>query len=119
MLQILSPKAAGRKARYPDSKKALSKKKAALCTRFPAPLEVLGITLAPPRQGKVEVTLAACAICHSDLHVIEGACGGSLPAVYGHEAAGSVTAMGDSAGDYQIGQRVLITLIRACGTCPC
>jgi S-(hydroxymethyl)glutathione dehydrogenase/alcohol dehydrogenase len=93
--------------------------KAALCTDFNAPLTVTELTLAPPRAGEVEVTLAACAICHSDLHFIEGAWGGSLPAVYGHEAAGYVTALGGGVTTYQIGQPVLVTLIRACGTCAC
>ncbi len=93
--------------------------KAALCTAFNAPLETTEIMLAPPRAGEVEVTLAACAICHSDLHFIEGAWGGELPAVYGHEAAGFVTGLGSGVSGYQMGQRVLVTLIRACGTCQC
>ncbi len=93
--------------------------KAALCTNFNAPLEIADITLAPPRAGEVEVTLAACAICHSDLHFIEGAWGGSLPAVYGHEAAGYVTGLGDGVSAYRMGQPVLVTLIRACGSCQC
>lgn len=93
--------------------------KAALCMDFNTPLSVTEITLAPPRKGEVKVTLAACAICHSDLHFIEGAWGGSLPAVYGHEAAGYVTGLGDGVRDYRMGQAVLVTLIRACGTCAC
>ena len=93
--------------------------KAALCTSFNAPLEITDLTLAPPREGEVEVTLAACAICHSDLHFIEGAWGGDLPAVYGHEAAGWVSAVGEGVADYSVGQPVLVTLIRACGTCQC
>lgn len=93
--------------------------KAALCTSFNAPLKITEVTLAPPGRGEVEVTLAACAICHSDLHFIEGAWGGSLPAVYGHEASGFVTVLGEGVSDYRIGQRVLVTLIRSCGTCQC
>ena len=93
--------------------------KAALCTNFNAPLEIAEITLALPRAGEVEVTLAACAICHSDLHFIEGVWGGSLPAVYGHEAAGYVTGLGDGVSAYRMGQPVLVTLIRACGSCQC
>ena len=38
--------------------------------------------------------LDACAICHSDIAYAAGAWGGELPAVYGHEAAGRVTAVG-------------------------
>jgi S-(hydroxymethyl)glutathione dehydrogenase / alcohol dehydrogenase len=69
--------------------------KAALCTRFTAPLEITEVRLAPPHRGKVEVTRAACAMCHSDMHFIAGAWGGR---------------------DYRIGQRLLVTLIRSCGT---
>ncbi len=93
--------------------------KAALCTSFNAPLEITDLPLAPPRAGEVAVTLAACAICHSDLHFIEGAWGGDLPAVYGHEAAGWVSGVGEGVADYRIGDPVLVTLIRACGTCQC
>ena len=93
--------------------------KAAVCRAFKAPLEIAQITLAPPRADEVEVTLAACAICHSDLHFIEGAWGGTLPAVYGHEAAGYVTGTGAHVRGFEIGQKVLVTLIRSCGRCAC
>lgn len=93
--------------------------KAAVCRAFNQPLSVEEITLDPPRQGEVEVTLAACAICHSDIHYMDGAWGGTLPAVYGHEAAGWVTAVGDGVTAYATGQRVLVTLIKACGHCAC
>ncbi len=39
-------------------------------------------------SGLGEVGLAACAICHSDIHYIEGAWGGTVPVLCGHEAAG-------------------------------
>lgn len=93
--------------------------KAAICRAFGAPLTIEDVTLAPPRQGEVEVTLAACAICQSDIHLMDGVWGGTLPAVYGHEAAGHVTALGDGVKGAQIGQPVLVTLIRACGHCAC
>ena len=93
--------------------------KAALCTAFNAPLEITEVTLAAPGADQIEVTLAACAICHSDLHFIEGAWGGALPAVYGHEAAGYVSGLGAGVKDYRMGQPVLVTLIRSCGSCAC
>ncbi len=62
--------------------------KAAICFEFGKSLVVQEIGIDAPRAGEVRVRLAACAICHSDIHAIEGAWGGSLPAVYGHEAAG-------------------------------
>ncbi|NNK78479.1 MAG: alcohol dehydrogenase catalytic domain-containing protein, partial [Litoreibacter sp.] len=83
-----------------------------------APLSIEEITLNAPRTGEVEVTLEACAVCHSDISYMDGGWGGSLPAVYGHEAAGRITALGAGVTEYQLGDTVLVTLIRACGDCP-
>ncbi|WP_372574689.1 zinc-binding dehydrogenase [Ruegeria jejuensis] len=92
--------------------------KAAVCRAFGEPLIIEDVTLAPPGLGEVEVTLDAVAICHSDITYAEGAWGGNLPAIYGHEAAGVITATGDACGDFQLGDTVVVTLIRACGDCP-
>ena len=61
--------------------------KAAVAHAFGQPLSIEEVELAQPKSGEVEVTLDACAICHSDITYLDGGCGGSLPAVYGHEAA--------------------------------
>jgi Zn-dependent alcohol dehydrogenase len=92
--------------------------KAAVCHEFGAPLVIEDIQLAAPGMGQVEVTLEAVAICHSDISYAEGAWDGHLPAVYGHEAAGIITAIGNGAGKFQLGDSVIVTLIRACGACP-
>ena len=92
--------------------------KAAVCRQFGAPLTIEDVTLAAPGPGQVQVRLAACAICHSDLLYADGAWGGDLPAVYGHEAAGVVTALGEGVARVKTGDRVVVTLIRACGACP-
>jgi S-(hydroxymethyl)glutathione dehydrogenase / alcohol dehydrogenase len=92
--------------------------KAAVCHAFGQPLSIEEVELRGPLAGEVEVTLAAVAICHSDIHFIDGAWGGSLPAVYGHEAAGTITALGDGVRGLATGDTVVVTLIRACGTCP-
>lgn len=92
--------------------------KAAVCHEFGAPLVIEDILLRAPEMGEVEVTLDAVAICHSDISYADGAWGGSLPAVYGHEAAGIVSAVGPGVGGVAVGDSVVVTLIRACGTCP-
>lgn len=92
--------------------------KAAVCHAFGSPLVIEEIQLAAPRMGEVEVTLDAVAICHSDISYAEGAWGGHLPAVYGHEAAGTITAVGGGVNGFEVGDSVVVTLIRACGTCP-
>ena len=91
--------------------------KAAVCHAFDAPLSVETVHIRSPGPGEVEVTLDACAICHSDISYADGAWGGQLPAIYGHEAAGTVTATGDGVRGLSVGDTVVVTLIRACGTC--
>ena len=65
----------------------------------------------------VQIAITACAICHSDIHFIEGAWGGDLPTVAGHEATGTVMAVGAEITDIHPGDKVIATLIRSCGTC--
>lgn len=91
--------------------------KAAVCHAFGAPLQIEDIQLRAPEMGEVEVTLDAVAICHSDISFADGAWGGSLPAVYGHEAAGIVSAIGAGVRGLSAGDSVVVTLIRACGSC--
>ena len=92
--------------------------RAAVCHDFGAPLEIEEVRLAAPGAGEVEVTLEAVAVCHSDISYADGAWGGVLPAVYGHEAAGRVTALGPGVARLSEGDRVVVTLIRPCGHCP-
>ncbi|MBN2906434.1 MAG: alcohol dehydrogenase catalytic domain-containing protein [Rhodobacteraceae bacterium] len=91
---------------------------AAVCRAFGTPLSIERLHLRAPGPGEVEVDLAAVAICHSDISLIDGAFGKSLPAVYGHEAAGTVRALGPGVNGLAQGDTVLVTLIRACGGCP-
>lgn len=93
--------------------------KAAVCTEFGAALVLEELELRAPQQGEIEVTLEAVAICHSDISYADGAWGGELPAVYGHEAAGRVTKLGSGTQGISLGDRVVVTLIRACGSCVC
>ena len=83
--------------------------RAAVCRAFGQPLSIEEVSLAEPGPMQVQVRIAACAICHSDIAYAEGAWGGDLPAVYGHEAAGHVTALGPGATGLALGDRVLVT----------
>ncbi|MEM1072852.1 MAG: Zn-dependent alcohol dehydrogenase [Pseudomonadota bacterium] len=91
--------------------------KAAVCHEFGAPLRIEEILIRPPGVGEIEVAIDAVAICHSDISFAEGAWGGSLPAVFGHEAAGRVSAVGAGVTGLVPGDSVVATLIRACGRC--
>jgi S-(hydroxymethyl)glutathione dehydrogenase/alcohol dehydrogenase len=90
---------------------------AAVCHGFGEPLVVEEVELDPPRAGEVQVRVAACAVCHSDVAYASGAWGGQLPAVYGHEAAGVVEEVGDGAPGLKPGDHVVVTLVRSCGSC--
>lgn len=91
--------------------------KAAVCYEFDCPLVVEEIEIDSPQAGEVKVRLSACAICHSDIHAIDGDWGGSLPVVYGHEAAGVVDSVGPGVTHAGAGDHVVVTLIRSCGHC--
>jgi len=94
--------------------------KAAVCHEFGAPLRIEDVSLRAPLAGEIEVALDAAAICHSDITYADGGWGGSLPAVYGHEAAGRVRTLGPGVTGLDVGDPVVVTLIRACGQCaPC
>ena len=94
------------------------KTRAAVVRAFGQPLSIEEIDLAEPAQGEIRVAIKACAICHSDIFYWEGAWGGDLPAVYGHEAAGIVEAVGPGVTRVKPGDHVVATLIRSCGGCP-
>jgi Zn-dependent alcohol dehydrogenase len=94
------------------------KTRAAVCRTFGQPLSIEEIELAEPGEGEIRVKIKACAICHSDVFYWEGAWGGDLPAVYGHEAAGIVEAVGLGVTRVKVGDPVVATLIRSCGFCP-
>lgn len=91
--------------------------KAAVCRAFGQPLQIEDLRLAPPGFEEVKVGVRACAICHSDIHLADGAWGGALPAVYGHEAAGTVSEIGADVRHLRPGDRVVVSLLRSCGRC--
>jgi S-(hydroxymethyl)glutathione dehydrogenase / alcohol dehydrogenase len=91
--------------------------KAAVCRAFREPLVIEEVSLREARGSEVEVEVAACAICHSDITYMDGGWGGTLPAIYGHEAAGTVRAVGPQASAVRPGDHVAITLLRSCGRC--
>ena len=85
-----------------------------------APGSALGIEdvwLADPAPGEVGVRVAATAICGSDLAYVDGHWESPSPAVFGHEAAGVVDRLGPGVADLAVGDRVVVTLIRSCGSC--
>lgn len=83
------------------------------------PLQPADLADPEPREGEVLVDVAACAICRTDLHVIEGDLPPRrLPLVPGHQAVGRVARCGAGARRWRVGDRVGIAwLRRTCGAC--
>jgi Zn-dependent alcohol dehydrogenase len=92
--------------------------KAAVCYEFGKPLVIEDLQLRAPRPDEVLVKVAATAICHSDLHDIQGDFGGALPFVGGHETAGYVAEVGERVSTVAHGDRVIVSLLESCGRCP-
>jgi propanol-preferring alcohol dehydrogenase len=84
-----------------------------------SPLALEDIPRPTPRDGEILVHVEACAICRTDLHVVEG----ELPLVKpriapGHQVVGTVEAIGPGTKRFKIGDRVGIAWLRyTCGKC--
>lgn len=83
------------------------------------PLALTELPDPEPGPGEIRVRVAACAICRTDLHVIEGELPrGLLPVVPGHQAVGRVDALGVGCVRFRAGDRVGIAWLRStCGEC--
>jgi propanol-preferring alcohol dehydrogenase len=73
-----------------------------------------------PGSGEVLVRVEACAVCRTDLHVVDGELPNpKLPIVPGHEIVGIVEALGNGVSSTTIGTRVGIPWLgHTCGCCP-
>src|SRR5436190_2100833 len=73
-----------------------------------------------PAAGEILVAIAACGVCRTDLHVVDGELPGpKLPIVPGHEIVGRVAAMGAGVTGFAIGERVGVPWLGfTCGVCP-
>ena len=84
-----------------------------------SPLVLTDLPDPPPGPGEIRVKVSACAICRTDLHVIEGDLPiRRMPLIPGHQAVGTVDAAGTGASRFPSGARVGIAwLARTCGEC--
>ncbi|MFI6686531.1 zinc-dependent alcohol dehydrogenase family protein [Streptomyces sp. NPDC050485] len=70
-----------------------------------------------PGPGEVVVQVAACGLCGTDLHILQGEFAPSLPIVPGHEFAGEVVAAGARVNELRIGDRVAVDPSLYCNEC--
>ncbi|MGP9021706.1 zinc-binding dehydrogenase [Streptomyces sp. BR1] len=94
--------------------------RAAVLPAIGSPLEVTEIELPEPGPGQVRVRIAAAGVCHSDLSLSNGTMRVPVPAVLGHEGAGTVVAVGEGVTSVAPGDGVVLNWAPSCGGChPC
>ncbi|QIO21972.1 galactitol-1-phosphate 5-dehydrogenase [Haloarcula sp. JP-L23] len=70
-----------------------------------------------PAAGEVVVEVGACSVCMTDYHMYHGTFPVETPVVPGHEAAGTVAAVGSDVTGFEAGDRVAINPTVPCNTC--
>ncbi|HZE67255.1 MAG TPA: S-(hydroxymethyl)mycothiol dehydrogenase [Sporichthyaceae bacterium] len=82
-----------------------------------APVSLETILVPDPGPGEALVKVAACGVCHTDLHYREGGINDDFPFLLGHEAAGTVEAIGEGVTEVEPGDYVILNWRAVCGQC--
>jgi len=93
--------------------------RAMLLNSLGQPLRLADVETPKPSAGQLLIRVHACAVCRTDLHVIDGELTRpKLPLVPGHEIVGTVTQLGDEVSRYKVGDRVGVPWLGwTCGDC--
>ncbi len=91
--------------------------KAAILEAAGQPLVIDQLSVSKPGPHEVLIRTAACGLCHSDLHFIDGAYPHPMPCVAGHEAAGIIEEVGSEVRTVKKGDAVVTCLSAFCGHC--
>jgi uncharacterized zinc-type alcohol dehydrogenase-like protein len=86
------------------------------------PLEPMDIVRRAPGPTDVQIEIAYCGVCHSDLHTVRSEWPGTLyPCVPGHEIVGHVSAVGGDVASFKVGDTVAVGCMvgscQQCGAC--
>ena len=83
------------------------------------PLQPIDIERRTPGPGDVQIDIAYCGVCHSDLHTVRSEWGGTrYPCVPGHEIVGQVTAIGSAVTGFKVGDTVGVgCMVDSCQSC--
>lgn len=84
------------------------------------PLSVDDVATPEPGSGEILVEVAACGVCHTDLHYLDHGTPTfkEPPVILGHEVSGTVVGAGEGARRFEPGDRVLLPPLLSCGSCP-
>jgi succinate semialdehyde reductase (NADPH) len=91
--------------------------KAAVLSQVGGRLTLEEIPRPSPKASEVLIKVAACGVCHTDLHVIKGEVKFPLPCVLGHEISGVVEEVAPDVKTTQPGKAVVCSFIMPCGVC--
>jgi S-(hydroxymethyl)glutathione dehydrogenase/alcohol dehydrogenase len=92
--------------------------RAALLEAGRTPLQVVDdIEVAPLGPRQVLVRVEHCGVCHSDLTIVDSESPGPLPMILGHEAAGTVAAVGPGVRTVAPGDHAVLVAVAPCGLC--
>jgi propanol-preferring alcohol dehydrogenase len=87
-------------------------------TRPGEPLREVRRPLPEPERADLLIEVAACGVCRTDLHIVDGDIHGTLPIVPGHEIVGRVASLGPGAEEFAVGDRVGVPWLGGTdGTC--
>lgn len=90
----------------------------ALLLERPGTVSLQDVAEPQPGRGEILVRVAACGICHTDLHYIDhGVPTFKTPVILGHEVSGTVAGLGAEVTRFRAGDRVLLPAVFTCGTC--
>ena len=94
--------------------------RAMLLEQVGQPLRLRELPVPQPGPAELRVRVAACGVCRTDLHVVDGELPAvPLPVIPGHEIVGYVDALGAGVEGFALGQRVGVPWLgRTCGHCP-
>jgi propanol-preferring alcohol dehydrogenase len=82
------------------------------------PLVPARIEVGAPRPGEIVIAVDSCGVCRTDLHIVEGEVSARLPIVPGHQAAGTIVAIGSGVKGFSEGDVVGVGwMASTCGTC--
>lgn len=83
------------------------------------PMVLSDVSKPVPGQGQVLIKVAACGVCRTDLHVVDGELNQpELPLIPGHQIVGRVTAIGENVSEFALGDRVGVPWLGySCGDC--
>ena len=98
----------------------MSTMRAMILDRPGTPLTLRERPVPQPGEGEILIEVAACGVCHTDLHLVDGELPEpKLPIVPGHEIVGRVAAIGSGVSGFALGAHVGVPwLAAACGVCP-